>query len=213
MTCGERCFPAAMRAFSAIDTCQWLRKLVKLNLGCGNRKYPDYVNVDCTSECAPDQVWDLENTPWPWESNSVESVLFSHSLEHVGSDPRVFKEIMRELYRVCRGGAELTVKVPHPRHDDFISDPTHVRVITPGTLNMLSKRLNHEWIKAGVANTPLAIYWGVDFEIKRVEYSLDEPYRSQMAKGELSSEEIAIISRERNNIVKEITILLVAIKG
>jgi hypothetical protein len=88
-----------------------------------------------------------------------------------------------------------------------------VRVITPGTLSMLSKRLNHEWIKAGVANTPLAIYWDVDFEIKRVEYSLDEPYRSQMAKGELSSEEIAIISRERNNIVKEITILLVANKG
>jgi hypothetical protein len=186
---------------------------MKLNLGCGNRKYPDWVNVDFTSECSPDQVWDLENTPWPWESNSVESVLFSHSLEHIGGDPRVFKEIMRELYRVCRGGADLTIKVPHPRHDDFICDPTHVRVITPGTLGMLSKRLNHEWIKAGAGNTPLARYWGVDFEIKKVEYSLDEPYRSQMAKGELSSEEIAIISRERNNIVKEVTILMVAIKG
>ena len=77
---------------------------------------------------------------------------------------------------------------------------------------MLSRRLNREWIQAGVANTPLGIYWGVDFEIKRVEYSLDEPYRSQVAQGELSSGEIAVITRERNNIVKEITILLVAVK-
>lgn len=185
---------------------------MKLNLGCGNRKHPGYVNVDFTSACSPDQVWDLENTPWPWESNSVEAVLFSHSLEHIGGNPRVFKEIMRELYRVCLNGAELTVMVPHPRHDDFINDPTHVRVITPGLFSTLSKRLNRQWIEAGASNTPLGIYWDVDFETRSVAYSLEEPYHSQMARGELSHEQMTVISRERNNVVKEITILLVAVK-
>jgi hypothetical protein len=185
---------------------------MKLNMGCGHQKQPGYLNVDVSGECSPDQIWDLEKTPWPWESNSAEAVLFSHSLEHIGGDPRVFKEIIRELYRVCMNGAELIVKVPHPRHDDFITDPTHVRVITAGTFSMLSKRLNTEWIKIGAANTPLAIYWGVDFEIKRVEYSLDEPYRTQMQKGELSSEQITVIGRERNNIIKEIAIFLAAVK-
>lgn len=185
---------------------------MKLNLGCGNRKYPDYVNVDVTSACSPDQVWDLENTPWPWESNSVEAVLLSHSLEHVGGDIRVFKEIIRELYRVCMNGAELTIKVPHPRHDDFIGDPTHVRIITPGTLSLLSKWLNKEWLQGGGGSTPLGNYWDVDFEIQRVEYSLDEPYRSQMAQGQFSEEQITAISRERNNVVKEIAIFLVVVK-
>jgi hypothetical protein len=124
----------------------------------------------------------------------------------------VFKEIIRELYRVCVNSAELLVKVPHPRHDDFITDPTHVRVITPAMFSMFSKRLNAEWIKNGAANTPLALYWGVDFEIKKVEYMLDEPYRSQMADGAISSDQITTFSRERNNVVKEISIHLVAVK-
>jgi hypothetical protein len=185
---------------------------MKLNMGCGHRKLPGYVNVDFSSECSPDQIWDLEKTPWPWESSSVEAMLFSHSLEHLGGDPRIFKEIIREMYRVSMNGAELTIKVPHPRHDDFITDPTHVRVIMPGTLAMFSKRINNEWIKTGAANTPLAIYWGVDFEIRKVEYALDEPYFSQMGKGQLSPEQMTAISRERNNVIKEVTIYMAAVK-
>ncbi|MBF0395018.1 MAG: hypothetical protein HQL38_20270, partial [Alphaproteobacteria bacterium] len=38
-----------------------------------------------------------------------------------------FRAVMRELYRICRDGASITVTVPHPRHDNFIGDPTHVK--------------------------------------------------------------------------------------
>jgi hypothetical protein len=186
--------------------------LVKLNLGCGNHKRPGFVNVDVSAQCLPDVTFDLEATPWPWESNSAETVCFVHSLEHMGGDPRVFREVIRELYRVCTNGAEVFIQVPHPRHDDFITDPTHVRAITPATLSHLSRRVNLEWLRNGAANTPLAIYWHVDFEITKVRYIADEPYRSQLAKGELSPEGIEQLSRERNNVIKEISISLVVNK-
>jgi SAM-dependent methyltransferase len=185
---------------------------MKLNLGCGHHKRSGFLNVDVRQECLPDVTLDLEKTPWPWESNSADAVVFVHSLEHMGGDPRVFREMMRELYRICRNGAEVFIQVPHPRHDDFITDPTHVRAITPATLLHLSRRNNMEWIKSGAANTPLAIYWEVDFEIKKINYRLDEPYLSQLAKGELSPEQVEQLSRERNNVIKEIGILLIANK-
>jgi len=52
----------------------------------------------------------------------------------------------------------------------------------------------------------------VDFEIRKVKYLVAEPYRSQLAKGELSPEHVEQLSRERNNVIKEISISLVAIK-
>ena len=34
------------------------------------------------------------------------------------------------------------VHVPHPRHDDFLDDPTHVRAITPKLLKLFDRRIN-----------------------------------------------------------------------
>jgi hypothetical protein len=185
---------------------------MKLNLGCGFHKRSGFVNVDVRAECQPDVILDLEKTPWPWESNSAETVIFLHSLEHIGGDHRVFRDMVRELYRVCSNGAVVFIQVPHPRHDDFITDPTHVRAITPETLGHLSRRNNTQWLERGAANTPLAIYWNVDFEITNISYIADEPYRSQLAKGELSPAQLEQLSRERNNVIKEIRISLVAVK-
>ena len=53
---------------------------------------------------------------------------------------RVFLGMMKELYRICRDGAEIEINVPHPRHDNFIGDPTHVRIITPDTLLIVRPR-------------------------------------------------------------------------
>ena len=93
---------------------------MKLNMGCGHNKREGYVNVDMSPVCNPDVVWDLETLPWPWQDNSVDGVLFNHSLEHLGQIARVFLGMMKELYRVCRDGAEIEINVPHPRHDNFI---------------------------------------------------------------------------------------------
>ena len=43
---------------------------------------------------------------------------------------------MKELYRISCDQANIHISVPHPRHDDFLADPTHVRPIT--TLGLTS---------------------------------------------------------------------------
>lgn len=170
------------------------------------------VNVDMFTECGPDIIYDLEVTPWPWKTNSIDGVIFKHSLEHLGRDTQTFKSIIQELYRICKDKAEIYIKVPHPRHDHFINDPTHVRPITPELLNLFSKRSNLESIDSGSPDSTLAIYWNIDFDITEVTYTLDEPYASKFANKDISEDELNSLTKERNNVIKEITIVLTANK-
>jgi hypothetical protein len=68
-------------------------------------------------------------------------------------------------------GALLWVTVPHPRSDNFLADPTHVRPILPMTLRMFSRKECEKQTAEGGAMTPLALIANVDFEpIGRVCY-------------------------------------------
>jgi hypothetical protein len=95
------------------------------------------------------------------------------------------------------------IDVPHPRHDNFIGDPTHVRAITPDVLSLFDRRLNDKWQAAGSPSTPLAIYAGVDFEKTRTEVVLDEPFAGQIARKEISYDEINRLLRSHNNVARE----------
>ena len=102
--------------------------------------------------------------------------------------------------------------VPHPRHDAFLVDPTHVRPILPQTLEMFSQRRNREWIAAGNANTPLGIQLGVDFELARSEYRLEEPWQSQFLAGALNADALNDAARRHNNVIAEVEVELRAVK-
>ncbi len=185
---------------------------MRLNLGCGYNKRPGWTNVDHSAACKPDQVVELESFPWPWADGSVDEILLNHVLEHLGATPEAYIGVMKEIWRVCRSGASVTIVVPHPRHDDFLGDPTHVRPITAPGLALFDRKLNEEWVRAGAANTPLALYHGVDFEIVKAEMRLDEPWSSQLAKGEIDQASVARDAQRYNNVIKEQEFVLRVIK-
>ena len=120
---------------------------MKLNLGCGSKIYDGYINVDKFDIYNVDIQHDLEKFPYPFEDNSVEEIILSHVLEHIGQDPDIFIKILKEFYRICKNHALIKIVVPHPRHDDFLSDPTHVRPVTVLGLSLFDKSQNEKWEK------------------------------------------------------------------
>jgi len=185
---------------------------MRLNLGCGNNKLPGWINVDRSPACQPDEVVDLELCPWPWPDGSVDEILLNHVLEHLGATPERYIAIMKEMWRVCRNDARVTIVVPHPRHDDFLGDPTHVRVVTGPGLQLFDRKLNEKWMRAGASNTPLAVYHGIDFEVVEATMHLDEPWMSALEQGKISQSAVAEAAQRLNNVVKEQRFVLKAIK-
>lgn len=85
----------------------------------------------------------------------------------------------------------------------FPIDPTHVRAITPQVLSLFSRGENDRWAQQGASNTPLAHYLGVDFEMVSSNVELDEPYRTRLATGASTPDQIQDALRERNNVATE----------
>ena len=186
---------------------------MKLNLGCGYSKLDGWTNADKFEACAPDLVLDLEQTPWPFEDNCADEVLLSHVLEHLGATSDVFFAVIKELYRVCRHGAQVRIHVPHPRHDDFINDPTHVRPITPDLLCLFSKRQNRIWRENRASNSLLAFYLDVDFEVRQASMVLDPRYQEAFSRGQITSAQLDQLAASQNNVIREYAITLEALKA
>lgn len=184
--------------------------LLKLNLGCGSQHVPGYVNVDKSGN--PDVLHDLEIFPWPWEDNSVEEVLLYNVLEHLGETTEIYLGILKELYRICTTDAKIHIHVPHPRHDDFINDPTHVRMITPDSFSLFSKSENRKWIEGGFPNSPLGLYLDVDFEIVNTTYFVDPVWAQKRENKEFTESDVYQASRMYNNVIKGTRMILKVVK-
>ena len=189
-----------------------MESAMKLNLGCGHDHREGFLNIDASALVEPDQVVDLDDLPLPWDDSSVDEILIKHTLEHLGQTPAAYISLMKEFWRICRPGAVMTIVVPHHRHDHFISDPTHVRAITPAGLELFSQKRNREWIDKGLGNSPLGITYGIDFELISVDYVPSEPWRGRLERKEMDTRELAEAAQTLNNVIVETTIKIKAVK-
>ena len=93
----------------------------RINLGCGDDQRDGWYNVDIIPELDPDEVVDLNKTPWPWPDSYFEEVLASNVLEHLDDQHTA----LQELHRITKPGGRIEVRVPHPNSPGFWADPTH----------------------------------------------------------------------------------------
>jgi hypothetical protein len=184
---------------------------MKLNLGCGEHKIDGYVNVD--RHGSADVLHDLEDFPWPWLDSSVDEIFIAHTLEHLGADFDTFIGIIKEMYRICVPNALVKIVVPHPRHDHFICDPSHVRTITKDTMFLFSKRLNRQYAACGFSNSPLGLYYDVDFDVEYIEEQLDQKYDLYHRLKGRSEQDLEFAKEHLFNVISQIEIHLRVLKG
>lgn len=180
---------------------------MRLNLGAGDTRYDGFVNVDYDKNCNPDYLFDIETEIWPFEDSSVDQVIAHHVFEHLGEG---FFHVMKELYRVCQNGAQIDVIVPHPRHDTFLSDPTHRRPILPMTFQLFSKKFNDSCKLFNEPASRLGHRYDVDFELVESHDIPDMKYLTTFSDTEVNQAKQYI--NEHNNIVMNIHIKLLVVK-
>ena len=180
---------------------------MKLNLGAGTKRYEGYINIDNDVGSQPNYILDLEKDNLPFENNTVDHVLAHHILDHLGDG---FFHCLKELYRVCKPNTIIDVRVPHPRHDTFLIDPTHRRPIYPHTLDMFSRSRNKKDMESGGCETPLGIIHNIDLEVIDHTFVLDPYWQPQFQN--FSEEQCEHIARSFNNVILEIGIRLMVKK-
>lgn len=185
---------------------------MKLNLGCGFNKLDGFINVDNSPICLPDLLLTLDKESWSWEDNSIDEVLLDHVLEHLGETTSEYIHVIKELYRVCKSGAKITIKVPHFRHENFSHDPTHVRAIAPEGLDLFNRQHNLEDLSNNGKASKLALMHGVDFQVSHITYNLEPRWQMQLNNNLITSDEMMHIMKSQNNVCYEVEIEMTVIK-
>ena len=107
----------------------------KLNMGCGKDIKKGFVNIDSVKLPGVDKVVDLNKFPYPFESNSFDTILCYNVLEHLGDLTRV----MKECYRILKPKGTLLIKVPHFTYSGAFTDPTHKHFFSFNTFDYFVK--------------------------------------------------------------------------
>ena len=86
-----------------------MKKLRRLNFGCGADIKKGYINLDKSRIKGVDAVHDLDKYPWPFPSNHFDEVYGRDAIEHL----KELFNAMQEIHRISKNGAIVRLIVPY----------------------------------------------------------------------------------------------------
>ncbi|MCD6565274.1 MAG: methyltransferase domain-containing protein [Bacteroidales bacterium] len=105
-------------------------KMITLDIGCGNNKTNGTIGLDRVRTDGVDILCDIEQS-LPLKSGTIDKIIASHVLEHMGN---VIKTL-EEIHRVLKMGGVAIIEVPHVRSLGAFMDPTHKHFFTIMTMD------------------------------------------------------------------------------
>lgn len=170
-----------------------------LNIGCGNRKIKEAINLDKSRDANPDMLYDLEwcaiessISQTSLLESSIDKIYASHILEHI----KGILPAMQELHRVAAPGCLMMVRVPYGQCSIAFEDPTHVRQFFPKSF---------EYFGQMAYNAADYGYRG-DWEIQECIIVCRDEFR------EMPMDELGFLVERAFNVAEEMMVVLKAIK-
>lgn len=110
------------------------RKLSYVDIGCGGAKQgKDWFGIDYRKMPGVDLVQDLEKFPWKVPSESFNTSVCSHVIEHINPSHGIFISFMNEAWRILKPEGEMVIGVPYATSTGMFRDPTHCNFVNEET--------------------------------------------------------------------------------
>lgn len=184
---------------------------LRLDLGCGLSRHPGFIGVDRFPLTGVDVVLDLDR-PLPFADDSTKMVLASHSLEHVHD----LISTMREIYRICKHGAQVCIVAPYFHQGLNLANAYHLQCFNEHTPRFWTSSPTTPVDSVEYAH-PHARSWGlaesdhshpgIDFRCLRMEFFYFPEYRH------LSPDQQRAARNKHLNVCDQILYHLLVVKG
>lgn len=112
------------------------RKVSMVDIGCGaNKTGKDWFGIDYRKLPGVDLVQDLEKFPWKVPSESFNTAVASHVVEHINPSHGIFINFMDSVWRILKPEGEFIIGAPYATSTGMFRDPTHCNFINEETFS------------------------------------------------------------------------------
>ncbi|SFI34861.1 hypothetical protein SAMN02799624_00507 [Paenibacillus sp. UNC496MF] len=179
---------------------------MKLDIGCGAHKRPDYYGIDRIAMPGVNWVGDLNGT-LPFPDDSVDDIAVCRMLPYAND----LEAALAELYRIGRHGTVLTLLCPYAHHFRHGANPYLKHRFDEHTPRYLTPRFMQP--EDGLRCPPIAPYDYVpplpyDFRLLRMELFYEPAFSPPL----YEPEELELLKELQANVVDEILYRFVIVK-